>query len=536
MKKEYEIMKYNLVISTNFFGKDEEYYQLKVENEDRLKDLLPEFKGFDINNISQILCYAPNGKEKSGVIYQASNIDRVGADIRITLNKIEELEISSEDIRKGVYRIQCNKGWKNEKLYIMIVDDIEFNDICYPEERNIKFENIINQLNVLKSNSRWLEMLNKFGDVKELPQKHPDFWNNYNLLDEYLVYPLSHLVTTGDKYKLRDQLLESFKFCVERVLELQPRKINTLAVYAYFYYCNYMDYKRGYQQEDYDKALDLYNKILSIKPDHKQSLYRLAKLNLIFLEQAKFTKDFDKKQYYEAIRNNFSEVIRLYELEEEKKNEYEYFSSLYNLIKFDQNIFLDYERAYFSKKVWGRDVSYMLTKEKANQLKSNHDMIEKLLNLLNIDINTSVDQMLKGTKKDQIDVFYRMAVAYQSMAFYCDLINQCDKKIKYYELSNNYIDIAFRIYNHRKKLNMRCKSITYLYKMRATNLYLLGEKDKAIQSLERGKSDSIYRAAELLYIDKEIDKAKKLLSNIDKNDKFNMYNKAERLLNRIGNE
>ena len=534
-------MTYNLIISNKRFNEqDFTYHIIKNDYEEKLIQLIDNFDGFNIENISKVICYSMTKDmgHECAILFNIVKAERQNGIIKISLEKTKQLETTCDALKKMIYALQCRLGLGQEKgLYVLPVNDDDFNDLCYPEERNNRIKNTLSLLSDLKIKNKWLDMVKVFGNINDIEKNYPDYWNNAKLLDEYLVYPLSHLVTSGDKYKVREKMIPYFIKCIERVLEIMPNKINTLSVYAYFYYCTYMDYKRGYNAEDYEKAKELYLRILDIDSKHIQSLYRLSKLYQIFVSQKRFDRNLDRRFYYSEITKLYTSVIELYESDMGKYSnyEYEYVSSLYNLLKFKQDTFLNYDRAYFECKIFGADSSIMFNMDKANEIKDSLDLVNKLMKILDIDINTSPENMISKTKKDQIDVLYRTSIVYQSMAYYCDIKGRHDDSIKYFKLSNEYVSLAFNVYFARNKRGIRSIKPNYLYKMRATNSYFLGEKDKSIVSLSKGQSDSIYRAAELLYISGDLPGAKNELINIKPNDKLNMYNKADRFIKRIAN-
>lgn len=534
-------MKYNLLISNSKFNEDGFlYHSIECEIEEKLKTAVPSFEGFLENNLDQVLCYSVSiDKEgETAILFAVDKIVREGNLIKIYLKKQRNTDLSCKYVKGKAYSIKCRYGLKNEGgLYVLPIDNYEFGDLCHPADANKKHSNLLSRLTEYKSKSNWKYMVNEFGDLSLLEKNHPEFWNSANLLDQYLVFPLSHLVTAGDKYKMREKLLPYFLLCIDRVLELFPNKFDTLTVYAYFYYCDYMDTHRGHKEEDFEKAETLYKKILEIDPNHIKSLYRLAKLYQIHLNQIRFVKNADRRQFYLSIRRLYSSVISQCDEDEtnRKKYEYEYVSSIYNLLKFEQETFLDYERVFFESKIYDADVSHFLTGDKATEIKSTLDFANKLMGLLDIGIDKPISEMIKPTKKNQIDVFYRVGVVYQSMAYYCEMTERHDDFLKYCRISNDYVKIAFEIYFARVNKGLKCIKPNYLFKMKATNSYLLGFKEEAIESLLKGKSDSVYRAGELLFIDKDFARAKFELGKIQKNDKLNMYNKAERLIERITN-
>lgn len=532
-------MKMFLTISNLRYNEDGfSYHFINNEAEKRLIDLIPEFNGFQNMDFDTALCYSVTiaKKDESAIICKIVGLEKTDSGTKILLEKKNTLEYTCSSINRRLFAVQCRLGLRNERnLYVMVLNEDDFNSVVYPEEIDKKYENLVARLNGFKSASRWLDMLREFGDLNEFQEKYPTLWNDARFLDNYLVFPLSQLVKPGDKYGKRAELLQFFNIFITRVLEIYPSKIDTLSVLAYFHYGNYIAPKSSHEKADFDKAVETLNTILRIDPSHITSLYRLAKLYQAYLEQIRFTVGIDRRQYYEQIISYHTKVMNLFEENRQalSRHAYEYQSSIFNIVKFKQEYTLDFSRVFFEKKVFNNEVGRMLTSEKAVEIDDNITLMYKLEKEMGFDIDTPISDMVSATKKNQIDVLYRMALAFQVKAIYNLLMNINEPIEQLLILSNKYIKKAFDLFFERKKRNISERKPNYLYKVQALNNYLLDKKDAAYDSLKKGQSDSLFMLAELLFLDKRFDDAINELNKIQPNDRLNMYDKSQKLKTRI---
>lgn len=532
-------MKAFITISNSKFNEEGfAYHFINTESLKRITELFTEFN--DLEQIDTALCFSVSSEKKdtNAIICKITGIEKTDNGIKIFLEKKKNLEFSCSVINKRLFATQCRLGLRSEKnLFVMALNENDFNSVVYPEEKTKKYSNLTSKLSELKGANHWLEMLNELGDLSKFKYNLPELWDDYSFLDSYVVYPLSHLVKPGDKYGKREKYLPFFKIFIERVLELYPTKIDTLSVLAYFHYGNYIAPKSAHEKNDFDKAEGTFNLILQIDPNHITSYYRLAMLYQEYLEQIRFTSGIDRRPIYDKIVFYHEKVIELFEANRQtcSRNEYEYQSSLYNLIKFKQEYFLDFGRAFFEIKVFQNDISYMLTIEKGSEIDKTIEIAEKLQNEMGFNVNSPVPELLSEAKKNQIDIFYRVAVAYQAKAIYNNLIGNNEQVKISLELSNKYIKKTFDIFYERKKRNIPARKPNYLYKVQALNNYLLGNKEVAFESLKKGQSDSMFMLAELLFIDGNFNEAMDELNKIQRGDKLNMYEKAQKLKKRIDN-
>lgn len=532
-------MKTFLTISNSKFNEEGFSYHF-IDNDllKRLLELFPEFKGFESNNIDTVLCHSisADNKDANAKIFKVTKLEKSNNGVKIFLEKHRELESTCEIINKRLFATKCRLGLRKEQgLFIMVLNENDFNAVVFPEEKTRKYSSLTAKLSELKGESRWLDMLRELDDLSTFKDAKPELWNDPTFLDSYVVYPLSHLVKAGDKYGKRQEFLPFFEIFVNRVLELYPTKISTLAVLSYFHYGNYIAPKSTHEKEDFEKAVEVLNLILKNDPNHITSYYRLAMLHQEYLEQIRFSSGIDRKPIYDIIVFNHEKVIELFEANKDNnaRNNYEYKSSLYNLMKFRQAYFLDFVRAYFEIKIFQNDISYMLTVEKENEIDNTIKIANKLQIEMGFNIDSQIAELVIETKKNQMDIFYRTALAYQSKAIFHHLKYDNENVDSFLNLSNRYIKRIFDIFFERKKRNVSARKPNYLYKVQALNNYLLGSKDMAFESLKKGQSDSIFLLAELLYIDGKFDEAQCEINKINPNDRLNMYSKAQKLKKRI---
>ena len=378
-------------------------------------------------------------------------------------------------------------------------------------------------------------MINEFGDLSKFEENFPEFWNNAQDLDQYLVYPLSHLSTPGDKYRLRSKMLPYFIKFSNRVLELYPNNIMAMSVRAYYHYSNYIAVKSKHEEDDFKTAEKILTDIISINSEHLTSVYRLAKLYQEYLEQIRFETGIDKRPFFAKIITYYETVIETYERDRAAfaGNKYEYQSSIYNLLKLYQDYLLNVERTYFDFKVYDKNIDFLLTKEKEDKIEETLSLAFKLQEEGNFNLDTPAEKMIDEGEKDQIDIFYRTAIAFQSKALFLELANDKKQIVDLAQTSNQFIKKAFDVFYARSKRNIKCRKPNYLYKVQALNDYLIGNKQKAYESLQRGQSDSMYRLAELYFLENDFSNAILELRKINTNDRLNMYEKAQKLIKRI---
>ena len=532
-------MRFCLVVSNNNYDGDNfASHYIKNEDENHLKELIAEFNGFEEASIDTALLYsvATDKAHSNVIIAKVKCFEQTYGGVRIHFEQKTKLEQTCLNIRNRLYATKCRLGWKDERgLYVVLLSEEDFNTVAYPEEKRKKYTSLYAKLSELKAKNRWVEMIREFGDLSKFEENFNDIWNDAQDLDQYVVYPLSHLSTPGDKYRLRSEMLPYFLKFSDRVLELYPTNISALSVRAYFHYNNYIAVKSKHEEDDFKMAEKHLIDILEINPEHIPSIYRLAKLYQAYLEQIRFIAGVDRRPYYSKIISSYENVIEIFERDRTalSRHNYEYQSSIYNLLKLFQDYLLNVERTYFEFKIFERNIDFLLNKEKEDKIEETLTLALKLQEEGKFSLDTPAEEMIDEGEKDQIDILYRTAISYQSKALFLDLVNNKEQITALAQTSNQYVKKAFDVFYARSKRNIRCRKPNYLYKVQALNDYLMGNKQKAYDSLQKGQSDSIYRLGELYFLEGKLSEAETELQKIGHNDRLNMYDKAQKLLLRI---
>lgn len=528
------------IVSSTIKYNDSNFSYIKISNVDlQAIKSLPLYANLDVNEVvgQEVLLYS-FAKEETNNCAKIGTVERIvtmNDCIKFILKNIENAEVTCGQVNVAIYRFKLKNGASDIK-YNYFLDDEQFNNIMFPEARNDKkYQNLESELRDLKAQKKWLDMIRRFGDLDKFETNYPDLYNDDKFLDKFIVYPLSHLVTPGDKYKVRTKFEKYFIKFSDRTLKLFPCNVAYLSVRAYFHYLRYMSQNLSLEKE-YNEAAIYLQRILSINARHSTSIYRLARLQQEYLDNKKFDSSVNKQELRKISEDYYQEFLNIYlnESDEFKKdNKKNYNKSMYNLAKLKLESQLDCEFIFFDRFIIGENVDLFLTKQKEELIINTLQQMINLMNTNNFSINSSFEELSNLKNIDPINLMYRISQCYQYLGLFKIMQEGDNAQNDNFSESNKYIKRCFK---HAFDLESKGKHINkpnYLHIDQSVNYYFIGEKEKCYEKLEKGQSDAWYRGAQLAYYENNITKARFFIDKIKQKDVKKMINKTLELEKRL---
>ena len=529
----------HIVCSTTKYN-DSNFSYIKITNETMQEiKALPFYADLDINEVvgQEVLLYSFKNEEmnnfaKIGIVEKIISMNDY---IKLLLKNIEDTDITCTQVDTAIKRFKFKNGVSKIK-YNFFLDDEQFNNVLFPENRDEKkYQNLESELSSLKEKSKWLDMINLFGDLNKFETNYPDLYSNDEFLDKFIVYPLNHLVTPGDKYKVRTKYENYFLKFSDRVLKLFPCNIAYLSVRAYYHYIRYMSSYLSSEKE-YNEATTYLQKILSINARHSTSIYRLARLQQEYLDNKKFDSTVNKQELRKISEDYYQTFINIYvdgSEEFKKDNKKNYNKSIYNLAKLKLESQLDCEFIFFDRFIIGENVDLFITKQKEELIINTLQQMIDLMTANNFNIDSSFEELINLKNIDPINLMYRISQCYQYLGLFKIMKEEVDTQKNDFLESNKYIKRCFKHAFDLESKGRRINKPNYLHIDQAVNSYFIGDKERCYKKLENGQSDAWYRGAQLAYYEKNMTKARLFIDKIKQKDIKKMINKTLELEKRL---
>jgi len=422
---------------------------------------------------------------------------------------------------------------------------------------------MIMQIKKLKSKNKWNEILNLFGEDKDI-KRNTLLWNNKMLLDNiaFAAAKLSECYENvkrnypdkaeADKFLNKKRHYRNLTLNLrKRCIELSPQQAGLYSnlAYSHYQFARELSQPGGRRDdnllEEIKLALENMDKALSLDPNRITDLYRKGKLICdILLSRFQFTsngkspneikiKTFDKSysNYRECLikgKESFKKVIDIYHtlplIDEKSLERYfkEYIKSLYSLGTLNLK-FIRYKFSYLSL-LGVRQNYYNFENDKILLIEASK-YIKECCFKDNTEIkkyHSSPDLMLASKYNGAVDGVYKLysiGKIYSIMYQIYHTVGKDNEAEEYFIYAEKYFSEALRFPFPKEKI-MQNKN--FIKEKTARNYIMHNEPEKAIKILESIKGNIIdyyirYSLAAAYYKmemkDKAIEQVKKSLEN-----------------------
>lgn len=515
--------------SRNYFLCTQKYYT-------NIITIFPEIKELKIDDIEGLLIYSIKQAHEEQKVLEIECKDFFidETSIKIEYGKTVETEVVCKNIKSNLYGLLKRKGKlqkDNLRPFVAVVDINELYKLQGVENPKIKSK--MDEIDELKKKSKWIEVINYFGDINKIEML--ECWSNIQYLNE-IIFALSKVTEPGYKMSYAEKLkLEDIFFkAVEKSLNEEPNNQVIKSILAYYYYLVFSKEKKN-DKGYYDKANELYLWLIEYSSDNFKEKYRYWKLQQANFDIIKWTLGDKWIRKVNEILNGFQEVIFDYQnLQEEKqkRRKKEYIGALYGFSVFAIENLLNVWDTYVDNLIFDKPISkYLFSEDKLKMIVDVDNYLKEIVKIQEFENKeTYID--LK-TKPSYLDVLYRKAQVEQIKGI-MHKIRQSPKEDcdQYFTESNKHISKLFKIaYEYRNKTNFLFPH--FAKEPKAINDYFLDSPDLH-KNFHNARPYLLYQQAVMCFLQKDNAKALQVLNQIPKNDMC--YNKSETLRKRILNE
>jgi hypothetical protein len=370
----------------------------------------------------------------------------------------------------------------------------------------------------------------------QLEIEKSEYWDDYYCLSQ-LSYALTMLASASDKKTDRKLKRDYEKFYIkvsDRCLELEPNSIMELSTRAYFYYNQFINYKRD---DSYKEASEIYEKLIDISPEWYKELYRYTKLKQLYFEKKHWTGEFGNEWLTKLkdILDGYKKLVDFYSsLDEKRQIKYkkQYLRTLFGCSGFSIDILFQYWDLYFENKFYNKPIkSYKLERKQLSDITTVDEYMQRICEEKDLS-QPNLDLLLE--KPSYFEIKYRLAQIKQIEGIVYILKGKgCEEYEKYFKESNAHLEDLFNVvktYKEKVKFNFP----DYARVPQAINDFFLGDAETCHRRFYRAKPYMKYEEARLYILEGDNENAKRILMEIPREDKC--YNKAQKLLRDLENE
>lgn len=467
-------------------------------------------------------CQASNGDRNC---FELHGIKIVPSEetIRISFDSAEEIELESNIVRKGIYRLAKVSDWiaKTEKYApnLCIMERPDFDRVRKGSGATSKHTSISEEVARLKQGNQWTTICALFEPLDRLEQDNPyDIWNSDGDLSE-LAFACSKLgefqagkgkdgghLSTIKRY--REICIRIFQRCEE----LSPDKYRYPSSLGYRHYLNVIELTQprgrrdGNADEEIQRALDCFGKALALRPDGVKDLYRAAKVLEIKLERYQYAKQRswsseelrERDKFVDQVIDFAQRAVDAYHaLPEDSKsfNKREYVKALYTLASILSEK-IDYrEKDFIRARIFNEPKSVFFDPNDNYIMKEMQDLVtakEAMEECCKAELPEFFEKPLEDGNWAQISErwaqtatvkFYRLGLIHLKM-FYIKIVNADERNQE--ELRANaekYLRQAGRIGDALRARGSGAPSTWYIKERQAWLHVLCGEPEQAVRLL-----------------------------------------------------
>ncbi|NLY77259.1 MAG: hypothetical protein GX080_04100 [Tissierellia bacterium] len=544
-----------------FFKEDEidrKRKYISEKNVEPIKKVFPAFLDLNHAHIKATIGYflGKGNGQKPCFLMDIDNISASEKNIIIDFNKVQELDKTSEEIRKEIYKKSWQFDWIDKETgfcpLLLMVDKQTFDSIRKGTANIRKLSDKGEKVRDLKAKNKWDEICKLYEPLEDI-HKNSDIWDNPDELYEIgfacskmgepqngLEKDREHLKTIK---RYRDLSLRFYKRC----FELEPTSYRYASSVAYRYYQNINELTKpkgrrdGNVSEEIENAHEWFDKSLSLYPTSIKDNYRKGKMildkqlpNMKYSGRELLREDFQEMDNLEDKATNcLRKAIGSYEsLSDDNRKKYyrnEYIKSLYTLGKF----YIDQVKLPWNEFLCSRigNKFYSPLFAETEYLVYGKELMEKCYKeVIGIDMNDELDLGLltnisKKSTTSPVDILYSLGVLYFKMYFIKHVQNKQDNIQVYRSYAYKFLNGAIDLRKEFRKQRIPFRNTDYINNCLANLNIIDNNYREAIYNTKRSKTSYIkntYAAALMLTNDmNNIREATRILKPIV-SDKHNL--------------
>lgn len=516
-----------------------------------IKQKMPNYLDLEQNDIKGCIVYL-KGKQFQNThpyIVEVTSIISNEKMIEINFNLDKEIEITSEELSKQIYRFSRSNGLIDSELIypptLMILGKEDFDNIRKGQVNARRVTSRTGKIEDYKSKNDWKSIVDMFEPLENLENTYD--WNNETDLSElaFACSKISELKNGMERDKNHLAYIKKYReYCFktyERCIDIKPFDYRYSSGIAYRHYQNVFELTRqkgrkdGNAKLEIEEALKWFDKSLEIYPLNIKDLSRKGYLILdkkianIKHGVNKWTRELF--QELEKIEVEGIEclncVFKLYEeLDDDKKKRYkkDYIKSLYRLSKYILDKVNDTWNEYSCNKIIGNEINLQYNKFDYDYILTAHKLMSKcLFELTNYEIN-EIDCIIEEVFTEEywngspVDILYHTGEIYMLMYLVKSNIQSDEKAILYKKYSLHYYNEAIRVGIRMKKQRTSNRN-TWHVKDRIARINIVsGDYRDAIELLEEARTGYIRNTLAIALLlegsSDSVEKANKVLKEL----------------------
>lgn len=465
----------------------------------------------------------PEDRTRNCFEVRGMRVESNGATLRIFFDTVEEIELESGIVRSGIYRQAKVKAWiaEDEKYSpnLCLMQKEAFDLVRKGYGAVSKYTSISEEISSLRKDNQWSAICAMFEPLDRLEQKNPhDIWNSDGDLYElaYACSKMGELQTEKrrDSYhlstiqKYREVSIRFYKRCEE----LSPDDFRYPSALGYRYYKNVIELTQqkgrrdGNADEEIQRALDCYVRVLALRPNSVKDLYRTAKVLEIKLTRYQYAKHrswsseelSERDKLYDQIVDFAQRAVNAYHALPENSrsfNKKEYVKALYTMVcNLLERINLR-EKEYFRARIFDEPVSVSFDPNSSSTKKAMQGLVrarEAMEECCKAELKDFFEKPLEDNDWTTISEkwvysatikHYRLGIVYLTM-FYIKVVNADERNRE--ELRSNaekYLRQAGRIGDELRARGPGAPHTGYIKEKLAWLYVLNGDYEQAVRLL-----------------------------------------------------